>query len=80
MARRVSGTTFTASRPVNIGGTNYAVGATIPGTALARVRNLSALISRGFVLPDRDVYGRTRISKRARRERTFTPAERRALT
>jgi hypothetical protein len=64
---------------MNLGGTVYAAGATIPGSVLKNVRNLSALFGRGWIKPSQDAYGRTRVADRAFRVRTFTAAERRAL-
>ncbi len=79
MPKRVTGTTWTARRPVRIGATAYAAGAAIPGAVLKNVRGISALVSRGFIRPSQDLYGRTRMSTRAFPDRTFTPSDRRSL-
>ena len=57
MPKRVMPTTWTTSRQLNLGGTVYAAGATVPNAVAAGLRKLSALVSRNFLIPDKNVRG-----------------------
>jgi hypothetical protein len=71
-------TSFTAGRALNIAGTLYAQGATIPNPVVAGIKKVSALLSKGFIVPNVDqAHRRTVLSKPT--PRTLDAGERRAL-
>jgi hypothetical protein len=55
-SRRALPTSFTAGRDITLEGTTYARGATIPGAVVARVRRVSAYLSRRWILPHPEGY------------------------
>jgi hypothetical protein len=56
MPVRQSPASFTAGRAITIGGTAYAVGASIPAATVAALRNADGLIARRFIIPSTDTY------------------------
>lgn len=72
-------TGFTAGRTLSLEGVVYAVGAAVPPAVVARVKSASALIGRGFLIPNVERRGRVRLGKRERSTASFTPRERRTL-
>lgn len=53
---RVLPTSFTAGRPLTLGGTLYAMGAMIPAAVVASVHRVNALLSRRWIIPNVDPY------------------------
>lgn len=79
--RVITGTTYTAGRALSLGGTAYAVGATIPNAVLRTVRKLDTLISRRFVIPSAEPYrARKQVGRQKKPRPThYNPQERRTL-
>lgn len=72
-------TSFTAGRALSLEGVAYAVGAAVPPAVVARLKRASALISRGWLIPDIERRGRVRLGKREYKATALTPRERRTL-
>lgn len=56
--RRQQPTSFTAGRKITLGGVTYAKGAVIPNSAVKGLRRLSSLLSRRWIIPNRDPHFR----------------------
>jgi hypothetical protein len=54
MPRYVPATSFTANRALTLLGVSYAKTATIPNSVIANIKDISALLSKGWIIPNRD--------------------------
>lgn len=54
--RRVLPTSFTAGRQLTLEGVDYAKGDPIPQAVVARVRRVSGLLARRWIIPNVDPY------------------------
>jgi hypothetical protein len=58
MPKKVVPTSYTAGRDIRLSGTVYTKGQTIPNATVKAQKALSRLLSRRFIIPDKDPHGR----------------------